>query len=130
MSEGKTFQDIVSGEEFSLEDKVGQLWELGFNPFNVKLLAKSYRHSRCSMDGVSVDCGNFTIRIGPQGKSTWKLPKLKTAALDHLGLNPFAMRALAREYIDSKVKRQGIHMLIDDIAVMVGPQNKNTFILR
>lgn len=121
---------IISGEEFHLEDKIGQLFELGFNPYNLKLITKSYTSSKCAMTGISIDCGHFLIMIGPQNNKTWRLPKLKKDALEFLGINPHAVTALAREYIDSKVSKQGLNTLIDDVVVMIGPQTKNTMKVR
>jgi len=121
---------IIKGEEYSLEDKAAHLFELGFNPFNLKLLTKDYRNSKCAMSGVAIDCGHFAIRIGPQNHKTMFVKALKTAPLDHLGINPFAVRALAREFIDSKIKNDGLMVKIDDIVVMVGKQGKNTQIVR
>lgn len=82
------------------------------------------------MDGVAINCDKFIMRIGPQNKNTWPVKKLKKNALEYLELNPFAAIALANDYWHSKVAKQGINMLIDDVVVMIGPQNKNTFILR
>lgn len=82
------------------------------------------------MKGIAIDCGHFFLRIGPQNDKTMSLKKLDTKALEYLDINPYAARALAREYIDSKVSKQGLNTLIDDIVIMVGPQNKNTMLVR
>ena len=123
-------KQIIQGEEYNLEDKLGQLFELGFNPYNLKLLTKSYRSSRVKMRGIAINCGHFIIRIGPQNDKTMAMKKLDTKALDFVGINPYAVRALAREYIDSKIKNDGLNTLIDDIVVMVGPQGKKTQVIR
>jgi hypothetical protein len=79
------------------------------------------------MTGVELRFGSLYILIGPQDKGTpiyegLGLTDKTIALLDMIGINPYAVRCLIAEFMKSKLIKKGLHVTVEDVRVLIGPQ--------
>lgn len=61
--------------------------------------------------------------IGNQDQNSVHFTGWHPEVLDDFGINPYAVRHIAYCYINAfKHKSRGIHVLIDETPIMIGPQ--------